>query len=65
MEKQIDVEVTRYCGAYFDGVHVGAYDLERTIRDLYLNQGFKFSVRPACCLVTKVQIKRVKDLLGV
>ena len=64
MEKRIVVEVNRYGGAEFDGVYVSCPDLEKTIKELYLGQGFIFTVRPACWRVTDSQVAKVKKLLG-
>jgi len=63
--KPIRVQATRFGGAYFDLVHVNSANLEQTIKDCYLNQGFTFTVEKACCLVTDAQVAKVKELLGL
>jgi len=65
MKKRIIVEVNRFGGAEFDGVHVCSSDLEKTIKELYLGQDFTFMVKSACWLVTDSQVAKVKKLLGV
>ena len=65
MDKKIVATVLRFGGVEFDGVYVDSSDLEKTIKELYLNQGFSFVVRPACYRVPWEQVAKVKKLLGV